>query len=106
MSETIQIILGILFLIGVYILSRFGVVWRIRRASDLIIQDLERRAAFDPTSAADLPYGNTDYFRIGVRDFRPKALESLIQSGIVGKTESGSYYLRKGVEPFKGDVLQ
>jgi len=106
MSETIQIILGILFLIGVYILSRFGVVWRTRRASGFIIHELERRAAFDPGSAAELPYGKADYFRVGVRDFRPKALEFLIQSGIVGKTETGSYYLKKGVEPFKGDVLQ
>jgi len=95
MSESIQIILGIFFLIGVYILSRFGVVWRIRRASGFIIQDLERRGAFDSESAVDLPYVKTKHFRVGVRDFRPKALESLIQSGIVGKTESGTYYLKK-----------
>jgi len=95
MSETIQITLGIFFLIGVYVLTRSGVVWRTRRASDLIIQDLERPAAFDSASAADFPYGKADYFRIVVRDFRPKALESLIQSGIVGKTESDNYYLKK-----------
>jgi hypothetical protein len=94
MSETIQIILGIFFLTGVYILSRFGVVWRVRRASGFIIQDLERRAAFDPASAVDLPYAKADYFRVGIRDFKPKALESLIQNGIIGKTESGSYYLK------------
>lgn len=95
MSETTQIILGILFLIGVYVVTRFGVVWRTRRASALIIQDLERRVTFDSACAAELPYGKADYFRIGVRDFRPKALESLIQSGIVGKTESDNYYLKK-----------
>lgn len=94
MSETIQIILGILFLTGVYILSRFGVVWRVRRASGFIIQDLERRGAFDPASAVDLPYAKANYFRVGIRDFRPKALESLIQNGIIGKTESGGYYLK------------
>ena len=106
MSETTQIILGIILLIGVYVLTRFGVVWRTRRASAFIIRDLERRGAFDSACAAELPYGKADYFRVGVRDFRPKALESLIQSGIVGKTETGSYYLKKGVESFKGDVLQ
>jgi len=94
MSETIQIILGIFFLIGIYILSRLGVAWRVRRASGVIIRDLERRAAFDPGSAAELPYGKADCFRVGVRDFRPKALESLIQSGIVDKTKSGNYYLK------------
>lgn len=94
MPETIQITLGIFFLIRVCFLTRFGVVWRTRRASAFIIRDLERRAAFDSACAAELPYGKADYFRVGVRDFRPKALESLIQSGIVGKTESGTYYLK------------
>ncbi len=101
MSETIQIILGFFFLIGIYILSRFGVVWRIRRASNFIVKDLESRAAFDSASAVDLPYAKAGYFRVGVRDFRPKALESLIQGGIVGRTESHTYYLkslRGGVE--------
>jgi len=95
MSETIQIILGIFFLIGVYIFTRFGIAWRIRRASAFIIQDLERRGAFDSASAADLLYGKADYFRVGVRDFRSKALESLIQGGIVGRTERDTYYLKK-----------
>jgi hypothetical protein len=31
---------------------------------------------------------------VGVRDFRPKALQLLVASGIVGVTEAGEYYLK------------
>ncbi|MBW2310836.1 MAG: hypothetical protein JRF35_07145 [Deltaproteobacteria bacterium] len=77
----------------VFILTRIGIGHRIRRTATLIIQDLERREAFDPSSATELPYARPQYFRIGLRDYRPKALESLVQGGIVGRTENGKYYL-------------
>ena len=93
MAEFAQIILGIIFLALVYILTRYAIAHRIRRAATLIMQDLERREAFDPGSAVDLPYAKTQYFRFGLRDYRPKAMESLIQSGIIGKTETDKYYL-------------
>jgi hypothetical protein len=105
MSEAIQIMVGILFLIAVYILTRFGVIWRIRRTSGYIIQDLEKRGAFDVASAVELPYEKTNYFRIGMRDYRPKALQSLLQSGIVLRTESGKYYLSEKVQGYKTDAL-
>lgn len=93
MPEFIQIIIGIIFLIIVFALTRIGIAHRIRRTATLIIQDLERREALDPSSAAELPYVKPQYFRIGMRDYRPKALESLVQGGIVGRTENGKYYL-------------
>ncbi len=105
MPGYVHIILGVIFLIAVYILTRLGIAWRIRRASAFIIRDLERRAAFDSACAAELPYGKADYFRVGVRDFRPRALESLIQSGIIGKTESDNYYLKKWQGPC-GEIRQ
>ena len=93
MAESLQIIVGIIFLIVVFILTRIGMAHRIRRAAKLIIQDLEMREAFDHTSAAELPYAKPQYFKIGMTDYRPKALESLVQGGIVGKTANGRYYL-------------
>jgi hypothetical protein len=95
MPEFVQIILGIIFLIVVFVLTRIGIARKIRRTATLIIKDLERREAFDPGSAAELPYARSQYFRIGVRDYRPKALESLIQGGVVGRTENGKYYLKE-----------
>ncbi len=93
MPEFVQIIIGMFFLVMVFILTRIGIAHHIRRAATLIIQDLERREAFDPGSAAELPYARPQYFRIGMRDYRPKALESLVQGGIVGRTENEKYYL-------------
>jgi hypothetical protein len=95
MHEFVQIILGVIFLAIVYILTRYGIANRIRRTATLIMQDLERREAFDPGSAVDLPYAQTHYFRFGLRDYRPKALGSLVQGGFVGKTETGKYYLKE-----------
>ena len=93
MSEFIQIILGIIFLAIVYILTRYGIAHRIRHTAALVMQDLERQEAFDPGSAVDQPYAKPQYFRFGLRDYRPKALDSLIQAGIIEKTETEKYYL-------------
>jgi len=95
--EFLQIILGIIFLAVIFILTRIGVARQMRRAATLVIQDLERLGAFDSFSAAELPYARPHYFRIGLRDYRPKALVSLIQGGVVAKTESERYYLIRRV---------
>jgi hypothetical protein len=63
------------------------------------VQNLERQEAFDPGSAVELPYAKANYFRIGLRDYRPKALESLIRGAIVGRTEDGKYYLIERQQP-------
>ncbi len=95
MSESGQIITAICVLIAVYMLTRKVSAWRIKRAYMRIIKDLEKREAFDETSAIALPYVNKGIFRVGVRDFRPKALQFLVASDIVGMTQAGKYYLKK-----------
>ncbi len=99
MPEFVQIILGLIFLVVVYILTRIGVSRRIRNTAIRIIKDLERQKAFDPGSAVELPFAKANYFRIGLRDYRPKALESLIQGAIVGRTEDGKHYLKERQQP-------
>ncbi|UCD71766.1 MAG: hypothetical protein JSW70_01875 [Syntrophobacterales bacterium] len=94
MSETSQIILGLCFLIAVYILTRRVHVWRIRRAYNIIIRDLQEKGAVDPPSAVELPYSEVSMFRMSLRDYRPKTLHYLISSGIIGVTDSGKYYLK------------
>ena len=95
MNESGQIIIAICLLIAVYMLTRKVNAWRIKRAYMRIIKDLERKEALTPASAIALPYTRESIFRVGVRDFRPKALQFLIASHIVGVTESGTYYLRE-----------
>ena len=95
MSEYSQIITAICLLILVYMLTRKVNTWRIKRAYMSIIKDLENREAFDETSATALPYVSQSIFRVGVRDFRPKSLQFLVESDIVGVTQAGKYYLKK-----------
>ncbi|MEW6668111.1 MAG: hypothetical protein AB1512_23100 [Thermodesulfobacteriota bacterium] len=95
MADAIQIILGILILIGVYVLTQWGVALRIRKACRWVIKDLEMKQAFDVESAVELPYAKKEFFRMGLKDFRPKAVESLAAAGILGHTAEGKWYLLK-----------
>lgn len=95
MSETTQIIIGIILLIGVYILTQAVVGYRIKRAARGIVRDLDFKKAYTPESAIELPYAKANLFRIGLRDFRPKAVDALVQGGILGQTASGRYFLKK-----------
>lgn len=94
MPETVQIILGIFFLVVVYILTRYGVMLKMRRVAKQIVGDLRQKKAVDIASAVHLSYEKTNFLHVGMRDYRPKALSSLVQDGFVEKTEDGRYYLR------------
>ncbi len=102
MNDALQIITGILFLILVFILTRYGMAWRIKRACIYIVKDLDAKKALDPASAVFLPYAKTDHFRMGLKDFRPKAVQGLVQNGIIGMTVEGKYFLNKRPEDLTG----
>jgi len=93
MPENIRIIIGIAIVITVYILTRKYHAWRIKRTYVLIIDDLRQREALDPFSAVELPYAKMSIYRVGIRDYRPKAVQHLVLGNIIGTTESGKYYL-------------
>lgn len=95
MSEIVQIIIGVVILIGVYILTQMVVGWRIRRAASAVMRDLENKKALDPNSAVELPYAKSNLFKIGLKDFRPKAVEALRQGGMIGQTAAGRFYVIK-----------
>lgn len=102
MSESTQIIVGVIVLIGVYLLTRKVHGWQMRRAYTNVLKDLEQREAFDPSSAVELPYAKVGIFRMGTRDYRPKAVQHMTQTGVAVMTADGKYYLieRKGNSPF------
>jgi hypothetical protein len=95
MSETAQIIVGLLLLVGVYILTQLVVGYRIKRAARGIVRDLDFKKAYSAESAIELPYAKSNIFKIGLRDFRPKAVAALAQGGIVSQTSAGKYFLTK-----------
>ena len=83
-----------MFLVGCFILTRYLVAWQIKRATGMIIHDLESQEAFDPLTAVDLPYTKQNPLRIGMRNYPAKAIEYMIYEGVVGKTASDKYYLK------------
>jgi hypothetical protein len=93
MSDTTQIILGVIFLVVVYALTRMGVSWKFSQVAQAILKDLERKGAVDLESAVELPYAKQPISRIGMRDYHSKALQYMVSEGVVSKTEEGRYYL-------------
>ncbi|RJQ65364.1 MAG: hypothetical protein C4519_28485 [Desulfobacteraceae bacterium] len=98
MSELMQILWGFLFLACVYILTQYGINWRIHRANVFVIKDLKLRGAVNAASAVELPYARKRNLNIGMRDFRRRALEELVAKGILGVTTEGKYYLLKSFD--------
>lgn len=94
MSETGRVIFAICILIVVYILTRKFHAWKMRQTYLSIVKDLEKNEALDPSSAIELSYAKKGMFRIGMRDYRPKAIEYMIANNIIGMTDSGKYYLK------------
>jgi len=96
MSENMQIIVGVILLIGVYLLTRKFHAWQMRRAYTTVLKDLEQKGRpFDPSSAVELPYAKVGIFRMGTRDYRPKAVKYMTETGIAVMTVDGKYYLRE-----------
>jgi hypothetical protein len=95
MPESMQIIIGIFAVLVVYLLAMLGTGWWTKQMCLNIIRELEDKGAVNATTAVDLPYDKVNYFKIGYRDYRPKALEMLILSEVVCKTFQGRYYLNK-----------
>lgn len=95
MPGSMQIIIGIFAVLVVYLLAMLGTGWWTKQVSLAIMKELEDRGAVNAASAVDLPYDKINYFKVGYRDYHPKALEMLVLSEIVCKTFQGRYYLNK-----------
>jgi len=93
MSDNVQILLAFCFLVVVFILTRAGIIWKMKKTVGEIIRDLESKGAVDPITAVELPYAKANPIRIGMRDYYSKSVEYLVSEGIVGKTSQGKYYM-------------
>ena len=93
MSETLKTIIFILFVIGGLILALRSTYWKMKKAGDAIIRDLREKKALDPASAIELSYAKSPLLRIGLRDYRPQALQELIKQDVIRILEGGRYYL-------------
>jgi hypothetical protein len=103
MGEKGQIVVAIILLIGVYFLSRRVQMWRMRRAYASVLKDLRARGAGDASSAVKIPYARKKIFNVGMKDFRPKAVEFLVMNDLIGRTPEDTFYLKeKGAVALEG----
>jgi len=89
-----NIFIAVVILVGAFVLAQIGVTWKAKRACLTIIRDLQTRGAYDPESAAALPYAQKKgLLHFGLRDYKPQALQHLVQKEIVCVTGDGRFYL-------------
>jgi len=94
MSQYTQMFIVICILFVVLVLTKRFQAWNIKRAYFSIVKDIKAKKALDSQTAVDLSYARRPTFRVGLRDYRPIALEHLVQDNIVGVTDDGKYYLK------------
>ena len=91
--------LQILILALVFIVIVIGFLYigglAVRRASLQIIAEMEEARAFKEGRAMEIQDERKNFFRVGTKNIRPRALNLLIADGLVIKTNSGKYYLDK-----------
>jgi len=81
MSETLQIIVGIILLVGVYILTQMVVGYRISVPPKILPGNSTSKRPMMMHRPLICPMQD-QHVRIGLRDFRPKAINVMVQGGL------------------------
>ena len=81
----------IVFVLGAMYVTGLG----LRRVCFKIIAELEEAKAVSPGKAVRLQDERKNFFRVGTRNLRPRALGVLLADGLVIKAGDGKYYLDK-----------
>ena len=91
--------LQIILLIATFIAFVFLIIYigglAVQKTCLKIIAEMEEAKAFKEGKAIKLQDERKNFFRVGVKNIRPKALNLLIADGLVIKTNNGKYYLDK-----------
>jgi hypothetical protein len=91
----LQIILIVfVFLAFVVIILYMGGL-AVRKTCFKIIAEMEEARADKEGRAIKIQDERKNFFRVGTKNIRPKALKLLIDDGLVIKTNNGKYYLDK-----------
>ena len=95
MPVYLQIILLVAAFIAFVVLVIYMGGLAVQRTCLKIIAEMEEERAFKEARAVELQDERKNFFRVGVKNIRPKALKLLIDDGLVIKTNNGKYYLDK-----------
>jgi len=95
MSIYIQILLLVVAFIIFVLTAMYVTGLGIRRVCFKIIAELEEAGAVKESKAIKIQDERKNFFRVGTKNLRPKALGILITDKLVVKTPDGKYYLDK-----------
>ena len=95
MPVYLQIILLVVAFVVFVVLVMYAGGLGVRRMCFKIIAEMEEARAFKEAKAIKLQDERKNFFRVGGKNIRPKALNLLIADGLVIKTNNGKYYLDK-----------
>jgi hypothetical protein len=95
MPVYLQIILLTATFIAIVILFLYMGGVAVRKTCFKIIAEMEEARAFKEGRAVEIQDERKNFFRVGVKNIRPRALNLLIADGLVIKTNNGKYYLDK-----------
>ena len=91
----LQIILLVVALIAFVVLILYMGGLAVQRTCFKIIAEMEEARAYKEARAVEIQDERKNFFRVGIKNIRPKALNMLIADGLVIKTNNGKYYLDK-----------
>ena len=95
MPVYLQVLLLAAVFIAIVIIFLYIGGLAVRRASFQIIAEMEEARAFKEGRAIKIQDERKNFFRVGTKNIRPRALNLLIADGLVIKTNNGKYYLNK-----------
>ena len=95
MPVYLQIILLAATFMAIVILFLYMGGLAVRRTCLKIIAEMEEARAFKESRAVEIQDERKNFFRVGTKNIRPRALNLLIADGLVIKTNNGKYYLDK-----------
>ncbi|HRS97996.1 MAG TPA: hypothetical protein P5040_07395 [Smithella sp.] len=91
--------LQIILLVATFVVIVFAFLYigglAVRRACFQIIAEMQQARAFKESRAIYIQDERKNFFRVGTKNIRPKALNLLIADGIIIKTNNGKYYLNR-----------
>ncbi len=95
MPVYLQILLLVAALIAIVVIFLYMGGLAVRKTCFKIIAEMEEARAFKEGRAMEIQDERKNFFRVGTKNIRPRALNLLIADGIVIKTNKGKYYLNK-----------
>lgn len=95
MPVYLQIILLVAALIAIVVFFLYMGGLAVQKTCLKIIAEMEEARAFKESRALTIQDERKNFFRVGTKNIRPKALNLLIADGLVIKTNNGKYYLDK-----------